>query len=253
MQFALNERTDLKVTHLNKRLETHGQEKKHAMDISWRFEGPNTVLDTLPGFLRDALYYGDATEPIEGVVSVTRNLRTSKFDGPLKIIFEGSGYLVNIQDGPVSEKRFELGGSDLKNFKVDPKPDGFVVLTWISQHVGLTPELMARIMGMDGKTVSVLFMPPEMQDGTPTVKLTKAQEKAAAKAAAQAAFTSPFKFGVEGGELVDRTPLPDKDKNAPEAGEAFAAAVTEGKTTPATAPAKKAATKKTKPRTGKGS
>jgi hypothetical protein len=248
--FSLDQRTTVTLTHINKRTEVHGAERKHAMDLFWMIEGPNTLLDKFPG-LRKALYRGDDTADLPGVESVTPNLRTSLLEGPFKIRYEGTGFLLTLQDGPVSGKAFELGSSDVNSFKVDAKDGGSIVLKFRSQHVGLDQATMGRLNTLDGKQLEMLAAPPELQDGSVPERMTKAQEKAAAKKAAQDAFTTPFKFGVaEGGGLVDRSPLPDKDKEAPSAGDAFADAVISGKTTPA----KPAAAKKTKPRprTGKG-
>jgi hypothetical protein len=239
-------------------VEIHGNDIKHSKDINWRYEGPNVFLDKFPG-LRHGLYYGNPSADIPGVDSVTPNLRSKMLEGPYKVRFDGSGYLLTIKDGAVSGNSFQLGGSDVNNVKVDPKDGGTCVCTWRTQHVGLSAEIMGRIDSMDGKQVELLQAPADAQSGNQPERLTKAEKAAKAKAEAQAAFTSPFKFGAgENGETVDRTPLPEKDQNAPEAGDVFGDKVAAGETTPANvvdlakAAAKKPAAKKVVARKGKG-
>jgi len=252
--FSLDERVTSTLLHVNKRTETHGADKKHALDLKWGIDGPNTILAKFAGLL-DALYEPNDTEDIPGVPTVRPNLRFGHWlKGPHKIVYEGTGYLLTIQDGPVSGAKIELASTDIKKFEWEPKGgNGHGRLTFNTQHVGLDQATMGRLMMMDQRQVELLLAPPELQDGTlPEKKLTKAEIKAKAKADAQAAFTSPFKFGLneEGTGLVDRNPVvPEKDKDAPEAGDAFASAEAAGLNKPA---AKKMVKLKSKARTGKG-
>lgn len=250
--FSLDERITSTLLHVNKRTETHGADKKHALDLKWGIDGPNTILAKFAGLL-DALYQPNDTEDIPDVPSTRPVLRFGHWlKGPHKIVYEGTGYLLTIQDGPVSGAKIELASTDIKKFEWEPKGgNGHGRLTFNTQHVGLDQATMGRLMMMDQRQVELLLAPPELQDGTPPErKLTKTEAKAKAKADAQAAFTSPFKFGLnEGGEVVDRSPLPEKDKDEPEAGDAFAANEAAGLNKPAS---KKVVKLKPKARTGKG-
>lgn len=260
MQFSIDELMELKVTHINKGVEFHGNELKHRKDINWRYEGPNTFLDKFPG-LRAALYYGDPTQDIPGVEAVTPHLRGKMLKGPFGVKFDGTGYLLTIEDGPVSGASFQLFDSDLNNVKVDPIDGGSSVVTWRTQHTGLDAETMGRIDVIDGKTVRMMAAPPDLQDGTQPERMTKAQLKAKAKADEAAKNQSPFKFSAgDKGGITDNNPPapPPPDPNAPTAGDIFATKVANGET----AAAKKkpgggkvitlAKGGRVKPRTGKG-
>lgn len=166
MQFSLDERTTATLANVNKRLETHGQEKKHALDLKWKIEGPNTILAKFPGLL-NAMYEPNATADIPGVDKVRPNLRTGSWiKGPFDIDYEGIGYLLTIFDGPVSGAMVELAGTDVDKFKWEDKGNGHGCLTFTTQHVGLDAELMGRLMADDGKKVELLLAPSELQDGT---------------------------------------------------------------------------------------
>jgi hypothetical protein len=263
MQFSLDEYTTATLLHVNKRTETHGADKKHALDLKWGIDGPNTILAKFPGLL-DAMYEPNATEDIPGVVATRPNLRTGHWlKGPHKIVYEASSNMLTIKDGPVSGAKLELPSSDVNKFEWEPKGgNGHGRLTFNTQHVGMDQQTMGRILIMDGRQVDLLVAPLSLQDGTvPEAKLTKLQQKAKAKADAQKAFSQPFKFGAgENGETIDRTPLPDKDKDAPDAGTIFAEKEAAGETTPAKPAAKKTSKVislkpggRAKARTGKGS
>lgn len=249
--FSIDEYVTSTMLHFNKRTEAHGGDKKHAVDLKWAIDGPNTILAKFPGLL-DAMYEPNDTEDIPGEPTVRPNLRTGHWiKGPHNIVYESSGCLLTVKDGPISGDHIEMPSTDLKKFQWEPKGgNGFGRLTFNSQHVGLDQATMGRLAVLDQRQVELLVAPASLQSGTlPEKKLSKAEAKAKAKADAQAAFTSPFKFGLgDKGELVDRSPVQEKDKDEPDAGDAFAANETAG----LNKPAKKVAAKKTKARTGKG-
>lgn len=246
MQFSLDEYITATLAHVNKRVEAHGGEKRHAMDLKWVIEGPNTILAKFPGLL-DGLYEPNDTQDIPGVPAVRPNLRTKGLvKGPFKLEYEGTGYIMTIRHGAVSDAKIELPASELKGFEWDAKKgNGHGKFTFTSQHVGLDEPTMGRLVILDQRQVDLLAAPPAMQDGTVPERLTKSQLKAQAKAAAEAAFSKP---------------LPGVDPNPPDATTAFLDNEKAGLNKPAP-PSKSAKSRKpslkvvgrSKARTGKGS
>lgn len=182
MQFSLDEMTQVTATNVSKNKQNHGNDKVHAMYIAWRIEGPNTLLDRFPGDKRAELYYGDPSDTVPGVERVTPHLRPKSFEPPYKMPYEGTGYLLTIEDGAVSESKFELGDTEIGKFAVTPKDGGSVIITFRTQHVGLDRDTMGRICDIDGKQVRITAAPPDLQEGTQPERLTKAQQKAKDKA-----------------------------------------------------------------------
>lgn len=226
MQFSLTEWAPVTLTHVSKSREIHGSEQKHSMHLAWRLEGPNTLLDKFPGDKRGELYYGDPTATVPGVEKTTPHLRMKSFEGPFKMPYEGTGYLLTVEDGPVSGENFELGSCDVNKFQVAAKDGGSIILTFRTQHVGLDEATMGRICVMDGKQVRMMAAPPDLQDGTQPERLTKAQQKAKDKADAAAKNQTPFKFSAgDKGGITDNHPTPGQEGTpaAPTATDIFAA------------------------------
>lgn len=158
--------THATVTHVNKRVENHGQEHVHAKDIHWKIEGPNTLLDLLRPGLRADFYRASPTQDLPGFVKTLPDLRFDDVEGPFKVKYEGTGYMLTVRYGQVTGEQFELAGSEINSFKVDPKPGGTVVLMFRTQHTGMTRDMLGLIDEIDGKEVSILLAPPKLQQGT---------------------------------------------------------------------------------------
>jgi hypothetical protein len=193
---------------VSKRTENHGDTLVHAKDLFWKLDGPNTLLDLINPGLRHAIYKHAGTQPIPGVEETTPELRTSMLEGPFSMKYEGTGYMLTVMYGEVTEDKIELHGCVLAKFKVDPKEGGTVSLIFRSSHTGLDMEAMGRLDTFDGKELQILLAPPTLQDGTlPDKKAKKAKgDKVDTQTAAL-----PFKYSVpKGGGIVDNTPTDPK-------------------------------------------
>lgn len=167
MQFSIDKFTTATCTHVNKRVQLHGDTQVHCKDLNWRIDGPNTLLDQINPGLRPALYKHASSKPIPGVEDVTPELRTGLFEGPFNVKYEGSGYMLTVKFGEVSNEQIELAGTELAKMKVDPRDGGSVSLFFRSSHVGLSMGEMGRLDTFDGKELSIILAPPAMQTGTP--------------------------------------------------------------------------------------
>jgi hypothetical protein len=175
MQFSLDQWTGATCTHVSKRTENHGDALVHAKDLFWKLEGPNTMLDRLNPGLRPALYKHAGSKPIPGVEDITPELRTAMLEGPFNVKYDGSGYMLTIKYGEVSGDQIELSGVELAKVKVDPREGGTTIILFRTSHTGLTMEQMGRLDTFDGKDLSILLAPPELQTGTPGKKGKKAE------------------------------------------------------------------------------
>lgn len=164
--FSLDTWTRAKVTHINKRVENHGQELVHAMDINWSVESTNKMLDLIHKSIRATLYRAVGTMPIPGVEESTPELASELIEGPFKLKYEGSGYLLTVKFGEVSGDQIELAGSEIDTFKIDAKQGGSIILHFRSRHSGLTRDMLGILGSIDAKEVSLLAAPPTLQEGT---------------------------------------------------------------------------------------
>lgn len=176
--FSLDHWTMAKVTHVNKRTENHGDAPVHVVDLSWKIEGPNTILDGIHPSLRATLYRAAKSQTLPTVIETTPELASEHLVGPHDIRFEGTGYMLTIKHGLVSGEQIELAGSEVHKMKVDAKQGGTVVLTFQSRHVGLTNPLLGVVVELDARDVELLLAPPALQEGTGKGKKgKKADEK----------------------------------------------------------------------------
>lgn len=197
MQFALDTWTNAKVTHINKRVENHGQEVVHAKDINWLIAVPNTLLDQwFPGLL-DALYEEAPSDTLPGIERAKTALRTDLLKPPYSLKKEYAGYTLTVerQNGHAN---IELP-CDVNAFKLTPKVGGTCELAFRTQSSGLEGKTLGQIDEIDGHEVRLMMLPPALQDEP------------------QAALLPPADAGAP-----------------PEAGDIFAAAVTAGPATTAT-------------------
>lgn len=234
MQLRIDKFIPATVTHVNKRTENHGNSLKHAIDLNWRLNCPNTSLDIILGdvgkTLRTGAYERADSKDIPGEDSATPKLRAifALLKPPHSIPkFEGSGYMFTIKTGEVTGESIELADVELSKGDYDPKDGGSTTVTFKSAHSGLTKRMLGELAALDGREVSLLSAPPAIQQGT-----------------------MPDKKGGKTAKDDKTLPLPLNTPKQPaakkptkEAGEQFAEDVANGKTKPATAPAKKASRK----------
>lgn len=232
MQLRIDKFVPATVTHVNKRTENHGNSLKHAIDLFWKMNCPNTSLDAMFGdagkSLRHGAYERADSDDIPGTDSATPKLRAifALIKGPHTLKFEGTGYMLTIKTGEVSNETVELADTEMGKADYDPKDGGSTTITFKSSHSGLTKKMLGELSALDGREVSILCAPPVLQEGTQPDK-----KKAAG---AKDDKTLPLPLGNP-----KQPKKPTKD-----AGQQFAEDVAAGKTKPATAPAKKAPAKK---------
>lgn len=249
MIFDLPTFTLAKVTHVNKRVELHGQDLVHAKDIDWKIQAANTILDApFPG-LREALYMLARSQSLPGFQETTPDLRTELIDGKRKLKGEGTGYMLTIRYGEISGEQIELSGAEIQKFAVEAMRGGTVILTFQTTHTGLDLTQLGLLDTLDGKEVSILLAPPSVQDGTTSDSKSKKKKKAEDADTKTAALdlgdpANPFKYSGTGDGLKDNNPVPTTtDAKPPEAGDIFAAKVASGQA-PAATPAQKRVAKK---------
>ncbi|MBT9492867.1 MAG: hypothetical protein IV107_11090, partial [Paucibacter sp.] len=238
--FAIDKFIPVKGRSFNVRCENHGSEHVICTDWGITMDVPNDWLDNLDKALKPMFYRagdpemelaGEEQEQLESmeVVSSMPYLRSTNVKFPLELTLEFAGYQLTVDRGLGGKSNLVLLEVKVNKFKISCKEGGTVEVSYRIQAQRVSEEVRGLLSSyIKGAPTALALKPPEMKqeaiDGTKGHPGLAALNETKAAAAPKAA------------------------KTGDEAGEAFAAAVADGKTTPA-APAKKAPAGKKKPAT----
>lgn len=152
----------VQLLNVNTRKELHGEEHVQAVDLSFKADFPNTILDDIfaPG-LRDAMYFNAAADSgqvdLEGVDSTLPNLRFSKLNGQ-RFTWGGKDKLVGYT------LRLEFGlGDDESNIELELcKVSGRVSVFWKVQNASerLDMETCGKLVLLGGEEVTMSLTAP---------------------------------------------------------------------------------------------
>ena len=214
MSFALETFTPVFLRSLNVRAEMHGTEPVPAVDIYFVHVGPNDVLDQFDAGLKGIFYMpanGKSKTPeLPGVEAATSmpQLRSTSIEMPVPLSREYLGRNLVIDFGLGGKSNIELSACDVNAFKVNCQEGGTVETTFRVQASGLDEKALGKISSLVKHDVKITLVASEASDNTQ--------------------------------EVIPGTKKPGKAEPAKDATDLFIAAGT-----PAPAPAKKAAAKKT--------
>lgn len=160
--------------NVNTRKELHGEEHVQAVDLSFKADFPNTILNELfADGLREAHYFNAAAETgqeeIDGIDSTLPNLRFPKLNGQ-RFTWGGKDKLV----GYVITLEFGLGDSisniELELCKVsgrvyEAKEGGTVSVFWKVQNASdrLDMETCGKLVLLGGEEVTMSLRAPAVQ------------------------------------------------------------------------------------------
>lgn len=183
-QFSVLNWRAAKCLHVAKREENHGDEKVDAMTMKIRI--PISCMEMDAWFGRQSRlqwYEPNQSATVPGVEPVTTELRSTLFQGPYKMGYEGIGYVFSMRRGAGHSDLLAavLNGADLKRFLLNPKQGGSCELDLSANVSGLDEETMGRLCGMGGRDVEVMFAPPSVQEGTMPESQAGRGKKGAAK------------------------------------------------------------------------
>lgn len=181
MPFGLNETTEVLCTNVNVRREKHGDENVPAIDLSFRKEGSNDLLDLMDPSIRTTLYCNRAADEgqakLPEVLAILPNLKlpkleqTHRWGGKDKF----GGYRL-VHDFGLGDERSNLELTDciVCDFRFETKEGGTVVLDWKVQVSGeqLDPETRGRITGWTMEKMHIQLIAP------PVLQLIKSGKKA---------------------------------------------------------------------------
>ena len=166
--FTLPTPTFVTLTNLNTRVESHGDEKVSAIDLSIQHDAPNTVLDLFEPGLLDAFYKAaedgdDSQATMAGFeVSAKPVLRFPKL-GPQKVMTELTGFRFAIEYGINEEVGIVLGSVDVAKFTLELKEGGSVSLKYrVQTNTGLTEQIIGKLAMLISQDVRVTLTPPEV-------------------------------------------------------------------------------------------
>lgn len=224
MTFQIENFTDALIRGVNPRAEMHGNDPVPAADISVRIVVPNTFLDLLSPVLRTMLYKpadgSSAQQDLAGVeaISDTPMLRSDMLEQPIRLKTEVVGRNLEIDYGTGGKSNIVLPTCNVNEFKANCMDGGSVELGFRIQASGINEKTMGKLATLIRHEVKLRLTVSEEASAQASLIDTGAPP------ALPAAKKAPAKKG---------------DAPVKEAGQAFAKAYSEGKTTPAKTAAKK--------------
>lgn len=161
----------VQLLNVNTRKELHGEEHVQAVDLSFKADFPNTILDDIfaPG-LRDAMYFNAAADQgqtdLDGVDSTLPNLRFSKLNGQ-RFTWGGKdklvGYTLRLEFGlGDDESNIELELCKVSGRVVETKEGGTVSVFWKVQNASerLDMETCGKLVLLGGEEVTMSLTAP---------------------------------------------------------------------------------------------
>lgn len=163
------------LTNVNTRKELHGDEHVQAVDMSFKADFPNSILDSLiAAGLCSALYWNAAAEAgqdeLEGVAKILPNLRFPRLNGQ-RYVWGGKdklqGYVITIEFGlgdAISNIELELCSVSGRVFET--KEGGTVTLYWRVQNASdrLDMETCGKLVLLGGEQVTMTLRAPTAAD-----------------------------------------------------------------------------------------
>lgn len=133
MTFQFSQPTTVKLMHVNLRDEKHGDEPAAAIDVKFKRESGNDILDLFHPKLLEALYYRDATteaqSEVPGVARILPNKLFTRMD-PISWSLDITGATVVIDFGLGGESNITLHDCKVNSFLIDPKEGGTVEVSF---------------------------------------------------------------------------------------------------------------------------
>lgn len=161
----------VQMLNVNTRKELHGEEHVQAVDLSFKADFPNTILNDIfyPG-LREALYFNAAADSgqvdLEGVDSTLPNLRFSKLNGQ-RFTWGGKdklvGYVLRLEFGlGDDESNIELELCKVSARAVETKEGGTCTVFWKVQNASdrLDMETCGKLVLLGGEEVTMSLRAP---------------------------------------------------------------------------------------------
>lgn len=166
-----------KLTKTTPHKENHGPDLVQAVSLRIRWDTTNESLALLHPNLKDMLFWREpsteAQEQLDGMQTITPNLRVPIAELPLKIDGQWTGYTASIEHGIDDDSALELYVCKLSKFTVDAKEGGTAVIEWsLHSNKEITPELIGALCGREGTEIVVTLTPPAI-DTTPTIDGSK--------------------------------------------------------------------------------
>lgn len=151
----------VKISHINSRLEMHGEEEVLAVDVKMSADVPNAMLDLLTPGLRQAIYdRGPQADIDDDHLTVVRFPSMPSFDWAAGL--EAAEFVIH-----TGKKADDIAFSaDVNNLKLTPKDGGTVSITFRAQILP-EPEEVGTLTGLLGQKVKVTVKAAEVPNEPP--------------------------------------------------------------------------------------
>lgn len=172
--FEFREPTDVTLTHVQFRKETHGPDLVQACDLNMAVDIPNTLLDQIAPGLRQALYHNAAAEQgqeqLDGVDDILPNLKFPRLNGGKFALDDKknklAGFDLDVEYG-LDDERSHMAFDCCKVVKrvIETKEGGTVRLSWQVQYTGdrLDRDTIGKLAQLEQDLITIKLIPPAVQ------------------------------------------------------------------------------------------
>jgi hypothetical protein len=167
----------------NPRAEIHGEERKPAMDLKFKIESSNDILDSFDSKLKAAFFERDA-EPRDLLPEEQGAMRGLKFNQIKSIKWESDlpGYELHIHWGVSGVEDIKLSDIQVDNFEFSMK-DGGTVFTSFRVQAHPEANVAGRLCELIQREIEISLVPPTAKQSDLVEKAQKPKKKTAAEKA----------------------------------------------------------------------
>lgn len=157
MRFTLMN-TAARITNVNSRAESHGQEKKPAADLKLFVHLPNKELRQFDKTLRE-LFYTETTKGQVDAIDLTQ-IRYPKIRFPIMWEDEVVGATVTVHQGIGPDSDIKIEGAIVGKFQIEPLEGGSVGVGFSCQFRPKDEHQIGRLCMLNGQEVPVTVESP---------------------------------------------------------------------------------------------
>lgn len=168
--FQIETPTEVHVSSVTNRQETHGEEKVPAVSIGFELTTANTVLDQIDPTLRHALYKAiDGQDQLPGIEPATPVLRCNSVER-VTLPTKHEGWTVQVDDSFDESDPMTFGECKVDKFSIEPKQGGSIVLRFRVGTSDIDAERLGKMGMHNGQSLWITVRAPKVKpdaiDGT---------------------------------------------------------------------------------------
>lgn len=174
MKIHFPEARDVKLRHVQTRMEKHGEDDVPALDLAISVTGGNALLDMIHSDLRAMLFKpldpqaADGQQEIDLPVDDRPSVRVPGLTLPIKIDREQVGMTLKVAYGATGKQDMVLGAVKLSKPKVASLIEGgSCELHFNLSSTDVSEKVIGKLSLLQGHEISITLTAPEVEDVKP--------------------------------------------------------------------------------------